>query len=63
MSGEHWGYVVVAYGVTVATILFLALRIVLDHRRLTAELARLEGEGADHAGADHAGADLESVAK
>ncbi|MBY6240565.1 heme exporter protein CcmD [Methylosinus sp. Sm6] len=46
MSETHWGYVVVAYGVTGATVLAIALRIWLERRRLTADLARLEREGA-----------------
>lgn len=46
MTGEHWGYIALAYGVTAATILFLLIRILLEHRRLRGELARLEKNGA-----------------
>jgi heme exporter protein CcmD len=46
MSEDHWGYVVLAYAVTGATVAILALRILLEHRRLAAELARLEKNGA-----------------
>jgi heme exporter protein CcmD len=42
---DHWGYVLLAYGVTGAIILILVLRILLEHRRLAAELARLEQTG------------------
>lgn len=50
MTDDHWGYILLAYGVTAATILILLLRILLDHRRLRAELARLVGEGAEDRG-------------
>ena len=46
MTDEHWGYIVLAYGVTAATILVLLIRILLEHRRLGGELARLEKNGA-----------------
>jgi heme exporter protein CcmD len=46
MSDDHWGYILVAYGVTAATVLVVALRIWLEHRRLAAALARLERDGA-----------------
>jgi heme exporter protein CcmD len=45
MTDEHWGYILLAYGVTAATILIMAFRILLEHRRLAAELARLEKNG------------------
>lgn len=41
MSDAHWDYILLAYGVAAATIAVLVLRIVADHRRLRAELARL----------------------
>jgi heme exporter protein CcmD len=47
MSEAHWSYIVVAYAVTIASVGAIALRIVLEHRRLCAELARLEAAGAD----------------
>lgn len=50
MSEDHWGYVLVAYAVTAATVLVVALRIWLDHRRLAATLARLERDGAHEEG-------------
>ncbi|MBU3889976.1 MULTISPECIES: heme exporter protein CcmD [Methylosinus] len=42
MTDEHWGYILLAYGVTAATVLVLLARILLENRRLSAELARLE---------------------
>lgn len=42
MNEAHWGYIALAYGVTLLVVGALALRIVLEHRRLRAELARLE---------------------
>ena len=47
MSAAHWSYIVVAYAVTIASIGAMAARIVIEHRRLCAELARLEAAGAD----------------
>lgn len=38
-------FIVAAYGVTVATIGIIALRIVLDYRRLSRELARYGAAG------------------
>jgi heme exporter protein D len=46
MSEDHWGYVLLAYAVTGVTVGVLILRILLEHRRLAAELARLEKTGA-----------------
>ena len=46
MNETHWTYIALAYGVTAATILFLLIRILLEHRRLRGELARLEKNGA-----------------
>lgn len=43
---DHWIYVVLAYGVTIATIGAIAARIILEHRRLRAELARYGVRGA-----------------
>ncbi|WP_018264534.1 heme exporter protein CcmD [Methylosinus sp. LW4] len=45
MNDEHWGYILLAYGLTAATILIIAFRILLEHRRLSSELARLEKNG------------------
>lgn len=50
MNDEHWGYILLAYGVTAATLLALVLRILFDYRRLRAELARLEQRGGDDQG-------------
>lgn len=47
MTDEHWGYILLAYGVTAIVILGLLARIVLDYRRLRADLSRLERRGAD----------------
>lgn len=43
---DHWVYVALAYGVTVVTIGAVAARIILEHRRLRAELARYGARGA-----------------
>ncbi len=45
MSEAHWSYIFVAYAVTIASVGAMAARIVLEHRRLRAELARLEAYG------------------
>ncbi|PWB82583.1 MAG: heme exporter protein CcmD [Methylocystaceae bacterium] len=50
MNGEHWGYIALAYGVTAVIVLALVLRNLLDYRRLSAELARLERKGAEDRG-------------
>ncbi|WP_159725989.1 heme exporter protein CcmD [Methylosinus sp. Ce-a6] len=50
MTDEHWGYIVLAYGVTAAVILGLLIRILLEHRRLVGALARLEKNGAGDRG-------------
>lgn len=47
MNDAHWVYIALAYGVTAAVVGVLALRIVLEHRRLRAELDRLETKAAD----------------
>lgn len=47
MSEQHWTFVALAYGVTFVVIGVIAARIILDYRRLRAELARLEALGAD----------------
>lgn len=44
MSG-HWTFIALAYGVTVLVIGAAAGRIVFEHRRLRAELARLQASG------------------
>jgi heme exporter protein CcmD len=46
MSESHGTFIVLAYGVTFAVIGGVALRIILEHHRLRAELARLEQTGA-----------------
>jgi heme exporter protein CcmD len=50
VTDEHWGYIVLAYGVTAVTILILLIRILLEQRRLGRELARLEKNGAGDRG-------------
>jgi heme exporter protein CcmD len=50
VTDEHWGYIALAYGVTAATILILLIRILLEHRRLRGELARLDKNGAGERG-------------
>jgi heme exporter protein CcmD len=42
MTDSHWGYIALAYGVTVLAISITTLKIVLEHRRLQSELAELE---------------------
>ncbi len=46
MSESYATFIVLAYGLTFAVIGGVALRIILEHRRLRAELARLERTGA-----------------
>jgi heme exporter protein CcmD len=41
----HWGYIVTAYVITFVTVGGAIWRIVGEHRRLTAELARLKDQG------------------
>jgi len=41
----HWTYIALAYGATFAIMGFIAWRIVREHRRLTAELARFDDKG------------------
>ena len=43
----HWSYILAAYGVTFAVVGAVVWRIVAEHRRLLAELARLQGNGGD----------------
>ncbi len=43
---DHWFYIAAAYGVTAATLGVVTLRIVLEHRRLRAALARFGAAGA-----------------
>ncbi|MBG0808639.1 heme exporter protein CcmD [Methylosinus sp. H3A] len=50
MIDEHWGYILLAYGLTAATILVLLIRTLVEHRRLAGELARLEKNGAGDRG-------------
>jgi heme exporter protein D len=45
MNQEHWTFIALAYGAAFATIGAVAARIILEHRRLRAELARLEAAG------------------
>ncbi len=47
MNEEHWGYIVLAYGITAVVVLGLVLRTLFDYRRLRAQLSRLENKGAD----------------
>jgi heme exporter protein CcmD len=42
MSAQHWTFVALAYGVTFLVVGAVAARIVFEHRRLRAELARLD---------------------
>lgn len=46
MNESYGVFIVLAYGLTAIVIGGLALRIILEHRRLRAELARLERTGA-----------------
>jgi len=48
---HHWFYIAAAYGVTGATLGVVALRIILDYRRLRAALARFGAAGARDEGA------------
>jgi heme exporter protein CcmD len=48
-SDANWIYIVFAYGVTFAVVGGLTWRIVGEHRRLTEELARLNGPEGDDA--------------
>ena len=43
----HWSYILAAYGVTFAVVGAVVWRIVAEHRRLLAELARLQDSGGD----------------
>jgi len=43
MSDQHWIFVAIAYGVTVAAIGAAAGKIFLDYARLRSELARFDG--------------------
>ncbi|WP_457798372.1 heme exporter protein CcmD [Methylocystis sp. S23] len=47
---EHVGFVALAYAIAFLTIGGMAARILLDYRRLKAELARLGAKGRDEAG-------------
>ena len=44
-ESQHWIYIALAYGATFAIVGVLVLRIFSDHRRLTAELRRLQDKG------------------
>ena len=46
---EHWSYILLAYGVTFASVGAVVWRIVAEHRRLLAELAQLQNNGGDDA--------------
>jgi heme exporter protein CcmD len=43
MSGSHWGFILASYLVCIGVIGGMILAIVIDHRRLRAELTRLGG--------------------
>jgi heme exporter protein D len=43
--GPHWGFIVAAYGVTAATILGLAMWILVDGKSLRRQLTDLEAKG------------------
>jgi heme exporter protein CcmD len=43
----HWTYIILAYGVTFLVVGVMTWRIVSDHRRLLAELAKLRRGGED----------------
>ena len=45
MSESYGSFILLAYGVTLLVIGGVALRIILEHRRLRAELDRLERAG------------------
>jgi heme exporter protein CcmD len=40
----HWTYIVLAYGVTFAIVGAMIVRILREHRRLNAELRKIDGE-------------------
>ncbi|MGA8171660.1 MAG: heme exporter protein CcmD [Methylocystis sp.] len=43
MNGDaHWPYILIAYGITVVIVGSVVWRVVSEHRRLLAELARLQ---------------------
>lgn len=42
---EHAGFILLAYAITFVTIGGMAVRIVLEHRRLRAELERFGAKG------------------
>jgi heme exporter protein CcmD len=46
MSGDaHWGYIVSAYAATFVLVGGVAWRIVSEHKRLLADLARFSDQG------------------
>jgi heme exporter protein CcmD len=45
IDSAHWTYIALAYGATFAIVGGLVWRIVGEHRRLHAELARFEKDG------------------
>jgi heme exporter protein CcmD len=47
MSSSHFGFIVAAYGVTVAVLLGMILAILADYRSLRKSLSRLEAEAQD----------------
>ncbi|MBM3577433.1 MAG: heme exporter protein CcmD [Alphaproteobacteria bacterium] len=49
---DHWFYIAAAYGVTIVTLGVVTLRIILDYRRLRAELARFGAAGSRDQGED-----------
>jgi len=42
MSDPHLSYIVLAYAIAIVAVVAVAARIILDYRRLRAELAGLE---------------------
>ncbi|MFY9627295.1 MAG: heme exporter protein CcmD [Methylocystis sp.] len=45
----HWSYIALAYGVTFAVVGAMTWRIMREHRRLLADLARLRNDDGDDA--------------
>lgn len=56
MTDPHLGYILGAYGVTIAVVLGLIGWIVIDHRRQSALIADLEARGVRRRSAGKAGA-------
>jgi heme exporter protein CcmD len=49
-ADPNWPFVVIAYGVTIAAIGAVTVSIILEHRRLRAELARLGASTSEDGG-------------